>query len=92
MEVTVFSKMLVARHSPKNKCFAEEGTILFVTPLRSVSPRRSHVRQYFVSTGDKTTKSRYGWVVETPPFTLDDFIRDLVEWLGKNPGATQESV
>jgi hypothetical protein len=73
-----FSKILVARHSPKNKCYADDGVVLFVKPLPSVPPK-DHVGHCFLSTSDQTTKSQYGWVAGTEPFDLDDFIRDHLD-------------
>jgi hypothetical protein len=70
-----FSKILVARHSPKNKCYADDGSVLFVEPLTNV-PLKDHVEHCFVSADDQKKKSQYGWVTETPPFDLDDFIRE----------------
>ena len=71
------SKLLVARHSPKNKCYADDGTVLFVKPLTNV-PLLDHVGHYFVSAADQTTRSQYGWVAETEPFDRDDFIREYL--------------
>lgn len=79
---TSFSKLLVAHHSPKNKCYVEEGTTLIVRPLRNV-PTRDHVAHYFVSAKDGKTRSRYGWVKETETFSLDGFICE--HWIGDQP-------
>lgn len=76
-----FSKILVARHSPKNKCYVEDGTTLIVKPLASV-PMKEHVPHHFVSAKDFKTQSRYGWVRETEPFSLDDFT--LEYWTNNN--------
>jgi hypothetical protein len=76
-----FSKILVAQHSPKNSCFADDGTVLFVEPLTSV-PLKANVAHYFLSTSEPGKTSRYGWVAETDPFDLDDFVRDQ---LGDRP-------
>ncbi|MDR1144542.1 MAG: hypothetical protein LBK71_00180 [Verrucomicrobiales bacterium] len=70
-----FSKLLVARHSPKNKCNAEDGAVLYVKPLANV-PLKDHVAHYFLSASDHKTKSKYEWVADAEPFDLDDFIRE----------------
>jgi len=68
-----FSKILVARYSPENKCYAPDGAVLTVKPLAQV-PMKDHVPHYFTSVTDPTIKSRYGWVKEVDPFSLDDFV------------------
>lgn len=78
----VFSKVLVARYNPKNKCNVENGVTLIVKPLVSV-PMRDHVPHYFVSAQDGKTRSKYGWVEETEPFSLDDFIHRY--WRSNEP-------
>lgn len=70
---TVFSRILIARQSPKNKCFVEDGIPLFVKALSPV-PLKDHVSHWFLSVRDRETKSRYGWVKEVSPFTLDEFV------------------
>lgn len=68
-----FSKILVARYSPQNKCFAPNGTVLTVKPLANV-PIEDHVAHFFISTDDQKTKSKYGFVKEVAPFSIDDFV------------------
>jgi hypothetical protein len=71
-ESTLFTKLLVARHSPKNRCHAQDGEVLIVKPkMPFPSKDASH---HFVSAKDGRTKSKYGWVREMAPFTLQDFI------------------
>lgn len=68
-----FNKVLVARHSPKNGCFAADGEVLTVVP-REVVPKEFHVEHYIVSVADMKTRSKYGWVKEVEPFTLTSFL------------------
>jgi hypothetical protein len=69
-----FSKLLVAKHSPQNGCHVRDGEVLCVLPRQKL-PGKDHVSHAFVSTVDRKTKSRYGWVVSVEPFTVDDFVR-----------------
>jgi hypothetical protein len=69
----IFSKLLVARHSPQNKCFAPDGAVLTLMPREPI-PLKGAVSHYFVSVQDFRLKSRYGWVKEMPTFTLDEFL------------------
>jgi hypothetical protein len=69
----MYNKILIAKHSPQNGCFVEEGKILTIYPKEKV-PNKSHVTHYFVDSEDLKTKSRYGWVKEVPSFNIGDFI------------------
>jgi hypothetical protein len=73
MNDSVFTKVLISIHDPKNACFAPDGDVLTVIPRKSV-PIRGVVPHFFVSTRNHTCKSRIGWVEEREPFTLGDFI------------------
>jgi len=69
----MFSKVLVGRHSPENQCNAQNGEILMLKP-RGQAPIGEYVAHYFLSGKDRRTKSKYGWVKEVEPFSLNDFI------------------
>ena len=69
----MFSKVLVARHSPENQCNAQNGETLILKPRGQV-PIGEYVAHYFLSGKDRKTKSKYGWVKEVEPFSLNDFI------------------
>jgi hypothetical protein len=68
-----YKHLLKARFSPKNGCFVESGTTLSVIPKprTTLKPSISH---HFVAVTDLKTKSKFGWVDEVSPFTLEDFI------------------
>lgn len=68
-----YSKIIIARHSPENKCFVSEGDPLYVKPLKSI-PIRNVTSHHFLSLLDFKTKSKYGWVHETDNFIFDEFI------------------
>jgi hypothetical protein len=59
-----FSKVLVARHSPKNKCYANEGEWLVMAQpehrMRGGLPKDHH---FFMGV-ESHEPSRYGWVRE----------------------------
>jgi hypothetical protein len=71
-ESTLFTRLLVAQHSPKNGCHAQDGEVLIVKPKTPLPTKDAAHR--FVSARDGRTRSKYGWVQEAPPFTLQDFI------------------
>lgn len=68
----MYNKLLVARHYPENKCFAEEGEVLTVIPKKP-HPEKD-IRYYFLGSKSKK-KSQYGWVAEVEPFSIDDFVK-----------------
>jgi hypothetical protein len=69
---TLFTRLLVAQHSPKNGCHAQDGEVLIVKP-KTPYPTKD-AAHHFVSAKDGRTKSKYGWAQEVAPFTLQDFI------------------
>lgn len=82
MEPKRYNKILVAKFSPENGCFVQEGATLTVLQKQILSiskARAGYIRHTFVSLLDLKTKSKYGWVKEVPEFTLEDF-------LGNYPG------
>ena len=70
---TQFNKIVVARHSPKNKCHARDGAVLCVVPRDVIPMKNRDVRHHFVDVHDQTVTSQYGWVQEVAPFSLEDF-------------------
>ncbi len=84
MECESYRKILVAKHSPKNECNAQDGDVLTIVPRRTV-PQKTTVSHHFVSAQDGKTKSKYGWVEDVGSFTLEDFLADD---LGK-PGMSE---
>jgi hypothetical protein len=71
-ESTLFTKLLIAQHSPKNGCHAQDGEVLIVRP--KTPPPSKETAYRFVSAKDGRTRSKYGWVQEVAPFTLQEFI------------------
>ena len=67
-----YTHLLKARFSPKNGCYAEDGTVLSVAP-RNKTPVKE-VSHYFVAAHNMSIKSKYGWVEEVAPFTLEEFL------------------
>ena len=77
-----YSKVLVARYSPENHCYACEGEVLSLQPRSKVNVSKTGVvkpQHHFVSGQDGKTPSRYGWVRECrQSFTVDDFIESHI--------------
>jgi hypothetical protein len=71
-ESTLFTRLLVARHSPKNGCHAQDGEVLIVKPKTPLPSKDA--AHHFVSANDGRTRSKYGWVQEVAPFSLQDFV------------------
>lgn len=74
---TKYNKILVARLSPENKCFADDGAILILKP-KKLKTNRDHVGHYFLDHLDKKTKSKYGWVKVIEPITLNQFVNKYI--------------
>ena len=72
-----YDKILVARHNPENKCFADDGAILILKP-KKLKKDKGDVGHHFLDHLDKKTKSKYGWVKIIEPITLDQFVNKYV--------------
>ena len=68
---TKYTKVLVARYSPKNGCNVTEGEMLIVKPPVKEPNRELSYHFEGVMTGKK---SRYGWVKTVPEYTLENYI------------------
>jgi hypothetical protein len=74
----MFTKILVARHSPQNGCFGEEGDVLY--PPVQLGPPASSRRYYFLSSENTKKRSKFGWVKSSQqPFNLEEFLADHPE-------------
>jgi hypothetical protein len=71
-DMTEFNKLLVAKYSPQNGCHVPDGTVLTVLPKKS-RPKKDSVHR-FVSSLDQAESSKYGWVVDSEPFTFEQFV------------------
>jgi hypothetical protein len=69
-----FTKHVVGRFSAENKCFALDGEVLYVAPRLNV-PMKAGVAHHFTSAVNSMVKSKFGWVQNTEPFTVEDFVR-----------------
>jgi hypothetical protein len=72
-----YEKILVAKHNPENKCFAEEGAILILKP-KTLKINKDHVTHHFLDHLDTKMKSKYGWVKAIEPMTLGQFVAKYV--------------
>ena len=77
-EVKKYNKVLIAKHSPENKCYVQNEELLIITPKLNI-PLKDHVPYFFVSAYDKKTKSKYGWVKSVKEFELKDFINEYIK-------------
>src|SRR2546422_2537209 len=70
-----FHKILVARHSPQNSCFADECDVLF-PPLANPNFKAQRIKEYrFLSVAHPKKTCKFGWVKSAQkPFTLGEFI------------------
>lgn len=69
----MYSKLLVARNSPKNGCYVEDGHVLIVLSKNDVK-LKDQVVHYFIDGYDKKTKSKYGWVRSVEQFSIGQFM------------------
>lgn len=68
-----YTKIIVAKYSPQNSCYASDGDVLILKPKPSI-PMKNLVTHHFVSAQNNKTKSKYGWVKEVDEFTLSEYI------------------
>lgn len=68
-----FTKIIIAKNSPNNGCFGDNGETLMLLPKKKV-PVRDFVPHVFSSLKNKNIKSKYGWIKSTTPFTLKEFL------------------
>jgi hypothetical protein len=74
----VFNKILVSKYSPKNGCNVEDGKILSIIPLKNFPERKSVIPYNFIDAQKRSNKSKFGWVKEVEPFTIDDFVKNYL--------------
>lgn len=79
----IYTHTVVGMFSPQNGCFSEDGCQLFVVPFYDV-PVRDTVGHEFSSIKDPKIKSRFGWVKETRPFSIDDLICQIPVYLDRD--------
>ena len=71
----VFNRLLTAKYSPENKCFAEDGAILVVFPRKKlITKKKDSISHHFVDSLDGKTRSQFGWVKVVDPFQFEDFV------------------
>ena len=81
-ETPRFQKLLVARYSPPNQCFAAEGDILYAPASPAQRVANAH---YFLSAKGNGKRSKFGWVkTAEQPFSAEDFIAEHPEIEGSD--------
>jgi hypothetical protein len=80
-----FQKVLMARYSPQNECFAGEGDVLYA-PASAPQRVRSAPRAYhFLRAKGDGKRSKFGWVKSTEqPFSVEDFVAEHPEIKGND--------
>ena len=72
-----FQKVLVARYSPQNECFAGEGEGLYAPASASQRVRGVPRTYHFLSVLGDSKRSKFGWVKSTErPFSVNEFIAE----------------
>lgn len=79
-----YNKLLVARHDPKNKCFADDEAVLVLKP-KKLNVTSGHSSHFFLDRSDLKTKSKYGWVKIIEPITFNEFVN---KYLGETDDRT----
>lgn len=67
-----FDRILVAKHSVRNKCFVKDGEVLFFRPRKTL-PMKVVIQHHFVGTKNLSAKSKYGWVAPSEPISEEEF-------------------
>jgi hypothetical protein len=80
MAETEFDRLVVARHSPQNKCLGPEGAVLVLASRLPAAPREGR-RHYFVDVATQRLRNNYAWVRRVSPFTLTSFVAE--HWIGE---------
>lgn len=77
MEMKIYKKILVAKKSDQNQCFAEDGDILvFASGRDKIKGRLRKNGHFFVAINNDRKPSLYGWVAELDDgISLEEFIR-----------------
>ncbi len=73
-----YSKILVGKYSPENKCYINEDEPLCIKSLKTV-PIKMFINLKFMSLIDYNKFSKFGWVKETEIFTFDDFVNKYLK-------------
>lgn len=73
-----YRKILIAKHVPKNLCFAQEGEILVPASSMEKMPGRKLPNDHHFFVGVQTAlSSRYGWVKELEEFITAEGLAQL---------------
>lgn len=80
-EVKVFTRLLLARESPSNKCLGPDGSWLVPAgPGDRADVRLGEDEHFFVSLPSRQTNI-FGWVGAVPGMTIDDLMSaDKLAW------------
>lgn len=77
-----YQKVLVARHSPQNRCYAPDGERLVIDPVLPLNARDGRQHKFVGITHPELT-SRFGWVMDVATFEIDDLLAEhATSWLG----------
>ena len=87
----IYNHIIVGKFSPQNGCLADNDTPLFVIPLDRV-PLCDAVSHEFSSMKNTSVKSRYGWVKEVSPFSIDDIISKIPEFIERDHRLTEHMI
>jgi hypothetical protein len=69
MAESEFDRLVVARHSPENKCLGPEGAVLVLASRLPPTPTHG-TRHYFVDAATRRFRNSYGWVTRVTPFSV----------------------
>lgn len=73
-----YNKILIARKSEENNCFANEGEWLIIADTNLTKTIKLPEEHYFFMGIETLNPSRYGWVYKLEsPITFSDFISKL---------------
>ncbi len=71
-----YNKLLISKFNPKNGCYVDNGEYLILLPKKNL-PLKDFVEHKFNGAINIKKSSKYGWVKNVTPFTLDEFIQNI---------------
>lgn len=85
---STFTKLLVGQYSPQNGCNVPDGEVLTVIPKANV-PLHEHLGHEFRAAANRQISSKYGWVREVAPFSLQEFVATYLDGRDLTPSEQQ---
>ena len=84
------TKILVAKYSPQNRCFCDDGEILVPANILEKNKLKLPKDSWFFIGIESGKPSRYGWVSELPDINITELVAKHLKYYASN--ATDEQI